>query len=128
MRIIVLLLVFTAFAGAQTKKFATDSLKVNGGLIVKGVDVTDFVVTQPSGGGSGFDHEILDQTIAITVDSVSFTIASQGYTNVPDVVIVPTNGWGAYVANVTSTLITVKPFPSGIGERYNFDLFISSND
>jgi len=56
MRIIVLLLVFTAFAGAQTKKFATDSLKVNGGLIVKGVDVTDFVVTQPSGGGSGFDH------------------------------------------------------------------------
>jgi len=80
------------------------------------------------GAGSGFDQEITGNSIAVSADSVTYTIASFGYTNAPKVVIVNTSGWGAYVALVTNTQIRIKPYPSGFGDRYEFDLFISTND
>ena len=79
------------------------------------------------GGGTGFDHQILDNSHSIELDQFIHDINPLGYTNIPEVVLVPKSGWGCYVDSVDEDSIVVKPNPSGQGSTWDYDLFIISN-
>lgn len=99
------------------------------------VKIAAEAVTQPKihpdvqiGSGSGFDNQLLNNSVNSDLTEATYDITSFGYTAAPDVFIVHLSDWLVYVKTVTNTSVVIGLADAGNADTADFNLFFSSND